>query len=110
MNVSRLYVASIYVCHSCKFDGLYYFKDGKFLKSAVVYHDGHRYIDLLSGEKYRLGINNSDVGDMYINLKRELIPIHDYYDLDFKKDNMSKRRILKKLSKAKLLNKKEDDK
>ena len=110
MNVHRLYIASIYICYISKLDGYDFFKEGKFLKNAIVYHDDEKYIDLLSGEKYKIGLDNSYVGQMYVNLKRGLIPIFDYYDLEFKKDNMSKRRILKIISKAELLNKKEDDK
>jgi len=105
MNVNRLYVASIYINF---FDeALPENKTnvkGMFLKKAIVYHDDwNNYIDLISGEKYKLGIDNTFLGDMYIYLKDGLIPIDRYYDISFDKDEMPKKKIVKKLSNANLL-------
>ncbi|MBQ8192960.1 MAG: hypothetical protein IJZ46_02700 [Bacilli bacterium] len=47
---------------------------------------------------------------MYIYLKKGLMPITEVYDVDFKRNDMRKKRILKTLYSSKLLNKKEDDK
>lgn len=121
MNVNRLYVALIYVCTSSELDpkslkyGLRYYAEewkGKFCKPAIVYHsEDNCYIDLITKEKYKLGLGDvCNVGEMYINLKAGLKPLYKVVDVDFKKDNMSKRRIIRTLSKSKLLNKKEDDK
>lgn len=112
MNVNRLYVAQIYVnCHYQILDDLTIDRKGIFVKNAVVYHDGfNKYIDLVSGEKYKLGIYDTSLGNMYISLNNGLIPISKVYDVNFDRCNMSKKKIVKKLAKSKLLNKKEDDK
>lgn len=115
MDVCKLYVASVYVCKK-KFDiETYPFimnSSGIFCKSTIVYHiDKNIYIDLITKEKYKLGINGvSNVGEMYINLENGLIPLHDIFDVEFKSKNMSRRRIVKTLCKSELLNNKEDDK
>lgn len=112
MNVNRLYVAQIYVNYECKLESdLLFYRRGKYLKNALVYHDDyHDYIDMISGEKYKLGIEGTDLGDMYINLQNGLRPVNEVFDVQFKRTNMGKRRILKNLCNSKLLNKKEDDK
>ena len=125
MNVNRLYVAQIYVCTKAELDlesfgskyGLpYCIKkwEGKFCKPAIVYHsEDNHYIDLGTGEKYKLGfddINDVGVGEMYINLKSGLRPLYEVFDVKFKYNNMRKKRIIKTLCKSKLLNEKEDDK
>lgn len=46
---------------------------------------------------------------MYIYLKDGLIPIDKYYDISFDKDEMPKMKIIKKLSNANLLIKKDDN-
>ena len=47
---------------------------------------------------------------MFINFDETFIPITNVFDLKFKKTEISKKKILKKLSTKILLNKKEDDK
>ena len=123
MNVNRLYVASIYVCtkselapksFSLEYGLPYCVKEwkGKFCKPAIVYHSKDNcYIDLSTKEKYKLGLEDvCNVGDMYINLKAGLKPLYEVFDVKFEKNNMSKKRIIRTLSRSKLLNKKEDDK
>lgn len=116
MNVNRLYVAQINIVFEeipGSIRGRFRETEikGRFLKYAIVYHDDNgRYIDLISGENYKLGIGDTDLGDMYIYLKKGLMPITEVYDVDFKRNDMSKKRILKTLYSSKLLNKKEDDK
>jgi len=108
MNVNRLYEVQINIV----FDEIPgEFREGRFLKNTIVYHDDNgQYIDLISGEIYKLGIGDADLGDMYIYLKKGLIPITNVCDVSFKKMDMPKKKILRKLANAKLLNKKEDDK
>lgn len=112
VNVNRLYVAQIYVNYYYKvLDDLTIDRKGMFVKNAVVYYDKfNRYIDLVSGEKYKLGIYDTYLGNMYICLNDGLIPISRIYDVNFDRCNMSKKKIVKILAKSKLLNKKEDDK
>ena len=112
VNINRLYVAQIYVNYHYKIlDDLTIDRKGKFVKNAVVYHDEfNRYIDLISGESYKLGIYDTYLGNMYIYLDNGLIPINRIYDVKFDRCNMSRKRIIRTLSKSKLLNKKEDDK
>lgn len=112
VNVNRLYVAQIYVNYYYKvLDDLTIDRKGMFVKNAVVYYDKfNRYIDLVSGEKYKLGIYDTYLGNMYIRLNDGLIPISRIYDITFENENMSRKRIVRTLSNSKLLNKKEDDK
>ena len=92
-------------------DNLTISRKGLYVKISAVYTDKYgRYIDLESGEIYKLGIKNTFLGDMYINIKYGLVPVREIPDVEFKKVNMSKKRIIKKLSNSTLLNKKEDDK
>ena len=46
---------------------------------------------------------------MYINLKEGLTPIDKYYVISFDKEEMPKKKIIKKLSNANLLIKKDDN-
>jgi hypothetical protein len=123
MNVNRLYVAIIYVCTKKEIDpksfcleyGLPHYVNewkGRFCKPAIVYHvKDNCYIDIETKEKYKLGLEDEcNVGDMYINLKSGLKPLYTVFDVEFKKNNMSKKRIIRTLSRSKLLNKKEEDK
>ena len=116
MNVNRLYVAQINIVFEeipGPIRGIIREVEvkGKFIKNAIVYHDDNgRYIDLISGEKYKLGIGDTNLGDMYIYIKEGLIPITKVYDISFKKMDMPAKKILKRICKAKLLNEKEDNK
>ena len=111
VNVNRVYVATIYVNIEYQINGRYTNRQGKYLKMSLVYHDEYNnYIYLISGEEYELGICDTYPGDMYINLKHGLKPINEVYNVSFKKHDMPKRKILKSISNAVLLNEKEDDK
>lgn len=112
MNINRVYAVVIFVNNQYQIeDDLTIFRKGKYVKITAVYvNDYNEYIDLESGEKYEIGLSSTFLGDMYINLKYGMIPIVEIPDVKFEKNNMSKKRILKKLSNSKLLNKKEDDK
>ena len=111
MNVNRVYAATIYVNIQCQNNGKYTTRQGKYLKMSLVYHDEYNdYIDLISGEKYELGLEDTYPGDMYIYLKHGLKPVNEVYNISFKKQDMPKKKILKSISNAILLNKKEDDK
>jgi len=84
---------------------------GDFVKNAIVYKKNNTYIDLVSKEVYKLGFDEvSKIGQMYINLNKGLKPLDQCLDVNFEKENMSRKRIIRTLSKSKLLNKKEDDK
>ena len=65
---------------------------------------------MISDEEYKLKLQDTYLGEMYIYLKNGMIPITEAFDITFKKMDMPKRRILKKINGAKLLSKKEDDK
>ena len=111
MNVNRLYTANIFIYHGRKNDNgkITY---GSFVKSAVVYHTNNgEYMDLFTKENYKLGNSDVHLGELYIYLKDGLIPICGSLHVDFKKLNMPRRKIKKKLlSTADLLKEKEDDK
>ena len=96
MNVNRLYIVKIYVNFIDQIENdLTWYKEGRYIKQALVYHDDERdYIDLISGEHYKLG----------------LVPINEVLDISFKKQDMTKKKILKSINKAMLLRKKEEDK
>ena len=123
MNTNRLYFASIYVCTEIKddydncimmFNKKFYGTKtyGNFCKKAIVYHNNsNEYIDIKSGEKYKTSLdNNLKIGDMCINFEDRLIPLNEIPEIKFERKNMSKRKILKKISSASLLSKKEEDK
>ena len=119
MNVNRLYIAQIYVCSNVEIGNTDFFLGivereftGIFCKNTIVYHTkNNNYVDLFSNEKYILGFEKvSKIGQMYINLKYGFKPLNQFFDVDFKKENMSRKRIIRTLSKSKLLDKKEDDK
>ena len=123
MNVNRLYLAEIYVYSSYEYDyeryTLFYnikFYNKKahseFCKDAVVYRNrNNEYIDIKTGEKYKTALDyDSKIGDMFISFKNGLIPINELEEINFERKNMSKRKILKKLSNTSLYNKKEEDK
>lgn len=111
MNVNRLYIANIFVFHGRKSCGgkITY---GSHVKPAIVYHTNKgEYLDLFTKEKYKLGNDDVDLGDLYIYLKDGLMPMCDKIDVKFGKLNMPRRKIKKKLlSTAALLKEKEDDK
>lgn len=112
MNTNRLYLATIYVVGTKILEDGEYNYYGKFCKNAVVYHNkNNEYIDIESKEKYIKGlINTYEIGDMYIHYGHDLIPIYQLPEINFERKNMSKRKILKKLSNTSLYNKKEEDK
>ena len=123
MNVNRLYLATINVCSNIEYDDEHYTNicnimfydketDGVYCKNAVVYHNrNNEYIDIKTGEKYKTTLDyDSEVGDMYIDFDERLIPVTEIPWLNFERKNMSKRKILKKLSNTSLYNKKEEDK
>ena len=120
MNVNRLYAAQIYVCSDIEekmLDDSFFFSTvernyiGIFVKNTIVYNHNNTYIDLVSNEIYKIGLDNiSKIGQMYINLKKGLRPLEQCLEINFEKENMSRKRIIRTLSKSKLLNKKEDDK
>jgi len=112
MNVNRVYVVVIFVNTHYKIeDDLTISRKGSYVKITSVYVNNYdEYIDLESGEKYKIGLSSTFLGEMYINFRYGLVPIREIPDIKFDKSNMSKKRILKTLSNSKLLNKKEDDK
>ena len=113
MNINRLYFATINIVVKVEHKGDFKNTYADFLKNSFVYHNEYNdYIDIKSGEKYKKGIEDTyDAGDMYIDFKKDLIPVTEMTEINFKRKNMSKRRILKKISSANLLNnKKEEDK
>jgi len=84
---------------------------GIFVKNAIVYNKNNSYIDLMSWETYKLGLDNVfEIEQLYIKLTNGLKPLNQFFDVDFKKENISRKRIIRTLSKSKLLNEKEDDK
>lgn len=112
MNTNRLYLATINIVVKVECKGDFKNTYADFLKNSFVYHNEYNdYIDIKSGEKYKKGIEDTwNAGDMYIDFKKRLIPVNEIPELNFKRENMSKRRILKKISSASLLSKKEEDK
>ena len=68
-------------------------------------------VDIKSGEKYLKDVNDcKKYGDMFIGFSVGLEPLNELEEIKFERKNMSKRKILKKISSASLLSKKEEDK
>ena len=112
INTNRLYLTTINIVVKVEHKGDFKNTYADFLKNSFVYHNEYNdYIDITSGEKYNKGIEDTwNAGDMYIDFKKGLIPISEISELNFERKNMSKRKILKKLSNTSLYNKKEEDK
>lgn len=112
MNTNRLYLATINIVVKVEYKSEERITHANFFKNSFVYHNEYNdYIDIKSGEKYKKGIEDTyDAGDMYIDFKKGLIPVNEIPELNFERKNMSKRKILKKLSNTSLYNKKEEDK
>lgn len=94
-NVNSIYLCDIYQV----FDVILNKKEdtttfmGSFVKKALVYRDDFGYfVDLNTGEKYYS--KGKCIGDFYVSLKHNLIPVSSF--IDYKKENMSKKKILKK--------------
>ena len=97
MNVKRIYVCHIYC--NIKYDFLapgIYRMYGNFVKNALVYHrrDG-KYADLLSNEVYGTDLDGC-FKEMFVN-RGTLIPLCEVIDLNIKRENLSKKKILKLL-------------
>ena len=55
----------------------------------------NRFFDYKTGERYVAWFGRCDyVGQFFVNLKKSLVPVSSI--IDYKKENMSKRKILKK--------------
>ena len=99
MNINNVYIAKIYVKTVEKFNRDFSVRsEGEFVKDTLVYEKLDTilpcYIDLESGKKYRnFDLNDTDIGELYINIKAGLIPYTSM--IENNKKNMSKRKILK---------------
>jgi len=94
MNINDIYEANIKIL--IKFD--YGVKEtiaySKFVKKAVVYRsDRDDYYDLSTNQRYRVNQFECFEGEMFIDSK-SMVPIRDL--IDARRDNMTKRKILKK--------------
>ena len=94
-NVNSIYLCNIYQV----FDVILNRKEdtttfmGNFFQKALVYRTGFCFfVDLNSGEKYYS--KGKRIGDFYVSLKHNLIPVSSF--IDYNKENMSKKKILKK--------------
>ena len=93
-NVNSIYLCNIYQV----FDVILNRKEdtttfiGSFVKKALVYRTAGYFVDLNTGEKYYS--KGKRIGDFYVSLKHNLIPVSSF--IDYKKENMSKKKILKK--------------
>lgn len=99
MNVNNVYLCKICMItemnYDIKRDSLEVF--GSFVKDTIVVPVGKcLYRDLLTGEKYYVGTSffRDDIGTFYIYRKERLIPFTEIIPVE--KNNMSKRKILKK--------------
>ena len=98
MNINRVYACQIYMNNRYDFLGPgIYRMYGDFVKNAIVYHrrDG-KYVNLLSNEVYGTNLDGS-FKEMFVNTGT-MKPICDVMDLNIKKENLSKKRILKLLN------------
>ena len=97
MNVNGVYIAVIYVLQNIKYlDETDYRVDyeycGKFVKFAPVMLEGSTYVDLETYETYSYGVRAyASKGSLYIH---RIFPYTDF--ISTKKQDMSKKRILKK--------------
>ena len=97
MNVNRVYACQVYINNNYDFlaPGVYRMY-GNFVKNAFVYYrrDG-KYVDLLSKEIYGTSLDGS-FKEMFVNTET-LIPLCEIIDIKVKKENLSKKKILKLL-------------
>ena len=103
MNINGIYFVHVYMVHLTKeVDGGLYTK-GQYIKSTLVtrkdnsYYAPNVYVDLQTNEEYTYGTSTDTFeGDLYICKKPGLVPLDKLFT--FKRQNMSKRRILKKFN------------
>ena len=99
MNINGVYFAKIYIIKKSILleDGIRDVESG-FVKNTLVTCDGYSsYIDLETNEKYSYGSVSAAVGEMYISSDFDLIPYS--YMISTKKQNMGKKKILKRYRK-----------
>ena len=103
MNINGVYFVNIYVVTEAKRmkDGLWSY-EGDFVKNTLVVKKDNIssiFTDLQTKEEYKFESDYCYEGDLYINKSDGLIPLYDM--LPIKKQNMSKRKVLKKFNEYK---------
>ncbi len=103
MNINNVYECSIFqvidrnYTYDSSLPGYFCYVEykSKFVKKVLVYKDEYNnFIDLETKERYRIGCDYCSIGDFFINVKKGMIPVCSV--IDYKRKNMTKRRILKK--------------
>lgn len=117
MNIEKVYLCDIYVLENleCKkinvnvdrgngfnYDSITSVKCKTiFVKKALVYYSvlNGCFIDLETKEKYKFGYGGCNIGDLFVDIKREKTYISSLFGSD--KKYMFKRKILKKYNEVK---------
>lgn len=100
MNVNGVYKCHVYVKNGEHETNDKTYDYGIFVKETLVISGSSKnyYIDLKTGETYRFcDVSKASIGEMYINGEFGLVPYNDV--IYCKKENMSKRKILRKYNK-----------
>ena len=91
MRVDEVYLVNVFLKTNCK--------KSEFKKVALVYKDlkSSKYIDLETKEKYEIDYSNTKEGNFCIISEDYLVKITNI--INFKRKNVSKRKILQKYKK-----------
>lgn len=100
-NINNVYIASVWMLVDTKVTNSRSFFDfdtiltSRYVKKTLIYYKNQQYYDLITGNKMKTSVTFLDIdGTQFVNLKDNLIPLTDV--VDYKRQNMSKRKIIKK--------------
>lgn len=106
MNINNVYVASVWmlvdieITKSISLLDFEYRTHSVYLKDTLIYYKDGYYYYLETNKKCKTEVSFLDnSGTQFIMLNKKLIPVVSI--IDYKRENMSKRRILKKYNEVK---------
>lgn len=104
MNINNVYIASIWMLVDSRLIGDFItgsFKMSiRYVKTTAVYQKDGNWYDLKTKKKYYDNVYGLEpIGTQFIDFKRGLIPLND--KVEYKRENMTRRKILKKYDEVK---------
>ena len=104
MNVNNVYIASIWMLVDSRLIGNFMtgsFKMNiRYVKTTVVYQKDGNWYDLKTKKEYDTNVYGLElIGTQFINFKCGLIPLSNI--IEYKRENMTRRKILKKYNETK---------
>lgn len=102
MNIYDVYLTSIYTVVDIKYSNISDIDyKASYTKDAIVLKKKDYYIDLFTKKKIKKDIYDCKVGDEFIVPTKRYNPIIDFIDKsDIKKTNISKKKLIKTLTKS----------